>query len=194
MQFSYQFPELTDRLVLVSSGGLGTEVSAILRAATLPGSELFIAATATLGGAIGKPVGRGRRHSVCIPTRTWRKVVRGYGSLVDRDRRTAFLATLRGVVGSGGQRVHAADRLYLAKGVPVLIVWGARDRIIPVEHGKSAHEAMPGSRLEVFEEAGHLPQVEAPARFVAAVDRFMTETEPSRFDLEAMAQPYPLRR
>jgi pimeloyl-ACP methyl ester carboxylesterase len=68
--------------------------------------------------------------------------------------------------------------------MPVLIVWGTRDRIIPVEHGKSAHEAMPGSRLEIFEEAGHLPQVEAPARFVASVDRFMTETEPSRFDPE----------
>ena len=184
MQFSYQFPEMTERLVLVSSGGLGTEVSAILRAATLPGSELFIAATAAVGGAIGKPIGRGLAAVGLRPNADLAEVVRGYGSLVDRDRRTAFLATLRGVVGSGGQRVHAADRLYLAEGVPVLIVWGARDRIIPVEHGKSAHEAIPGSRLEIFEEAGHLPQVEAPARFVAAVDRFMTETEPSRFDPE----------
>ena len=184
MQFSYQFPEMTERLVLVSSGGLGSEVSAILRAATLPGSELFIAATAAVGGAIGKPVGRGLAAVGLRPNADVAEVVRGYGSLVDRDRRTAFLATLRGVVGSGGQRVDAADRLYLAEGIPVLIVWGARDRIIPVEHGKRAHEAMPGSRLEIFEEAGHLPQVEAPARFVAAVDRFMNETEPSRFDPE----------
>src|ERR1700756_2196367 len=49
MQFAYQFPEMTERLVLVSSGGLGAEVSALLRAATLPGAELFIAATAALG-------------------------------------------------------------------------------------------------------------------------------------------------
>ena len=73
-----------------------------------------------------------------------------------------------------------ADRLYLAEGMPVLIVWGARDPIIPVEHGRCAHEAMPGSRLEIFEGAGHLPQIEAPARFVAALERFMSETEPSR--------------
>lgn len=184
MQFSYQFPEMTERLVLVSSGGLGPEVSGILRAATLPGSELFIAATAALGGAIGKPVGRGLAAVGLRPSADVAEVVRGYGSLVDRDRRTAFLATLRGVVGSGGQRVHAADRLYLAEGMPVLIVWGERDRIIPVEHGRSAHDAMPGSHLEIFEAAGHLPHVEAPARFVSAIDRFMTETEPARFDPE----------
>lgn len=184
MQFSYQFPEMTERLVLVSSGGLGTEVSAILRAATLPGSELFIAATAALGGAIGKPVGRGLARVGLRPNPDVAEVVRGYGSLVDRDRRAAFLATLRGVVGSGGQRVGAGDRFYLAEGVPVLIVWGARDRIIPVEHGRSAHAAMPRSRLEIFEQAGHMPHVEAPARFVDAVDRFMAETETSRFDPE----------
>jgi len=184
MQFAYQFPEMTERLVLVSSGGLGPEVSAILRAATLPGAELFIAATAALGGTIGKRVGRGLAAVGLHPSADIAEVARGYGSLVDRDRRTAFLATLRGVVGSEGQRVHAADRLYLAEGMPVLIVWGGRDPIIPVAHGKNAHEAMPGSRLEIFDGAGHLPQVEAPERFVDAVDRFMTETEASRFDPE----------
>ncbi|MGB0097925.1 MAG: alpha/beta fold hydrolase, partial [Solirubrobacteraceae bacterium] len=43
MQFAYHFPEITERLVLVSSGGLGPEVSLILRAAALPGADLFIA-------------------------------------------------------------------------------------------------------------------------------------------------------
>jgi pimeloyl-ACP methyl ester carboxylesterase len=88
------------------------------------------------------------------------------------------------VVGSGGQRVAASDRLYLAEGMPVLIVWGGRDPIIPVQHGEHAHHAMPGSHLEIFEGAGHLPQVEAPERFVATVERFMTDTEPSLFDAE----------
>ncbi len=184
MQFSYQFPEMTERLVLVSSGGLGTEVSAILRAATLPGSELFIAATAALGGAIGRPVGRGLAAVGLQPNADVAEIMRGYGSLVDRARRTAFLATLRGVVGSSGQRVAASDRLYLAEGMPTLIVWGARDPIIPVRHGEDAHAAMPGSRLEIFEGVGHLPQVEAPARFITAVQRFMTDTEPSTFDRE----------
>jgi pimeloyl-ACP methyl ester carboxylesterase len=184
MQFAYQFPEMSERLVLVSSGGLGAEVSALLRAATLPGAELFIAATAALGSTIAKPVGRGLAAVGLHPGADVAEVARGYGSLVDRDRRAAFLATLRGVVGSGGQRVHASDRLYLAEGMPVLIVWGARDPMIPVRHGEHAHEAMPGSRLEIFEGAGHLPQVEAPERFVATVERFMTDTEPAPFDPE----------
>src|SRR5579875_3168693 len=96
MQFSYQFPEMTERLVLVSSGGLGLEVSPALRAASLPGANLFIAGTAAVGGAIGRPVGRvlsaiGRRPSADLA-----EVARGYGSLVDPNRRAAFLAPLRG--------------------------------------------------------------------------------------------------
>ena len=182
MQFAYQFPEMTERLVMVSSGGLGAEVSGILRAATLPGAELFIAATAAVGGVFGKPAGRGLAAIGWHPSADVAEVARGYASLVDRNRRTAFLATLRGVVGSRGQRVQAGDRLYLAEGMPVLIVWGARDPIIPVQHGESAHAAIPGSRLEIFEGVGHLPQIEAPERFVAVVTRFIAETEVSPFD------------
>jgi pimeloyl-ACP methyl ester carboxylesterase len=184
MQFSYQFPEMTERLVLVSSGGLGAEVSPILRAATLPGSGFFIAGTAAVGAAIGRPVGRVLSALGRPPSADVAEVARGYGSLADPDRRAAFLSTLRAVVGSEGQRVHAADRLYLAEGLPVLVVWGANDPIIPVHHAESAHEAMPGSRLEIFEGAGHLPQVEAPKRFVSVLARFMSETEALPFDLE----------
>ncbi len=109
-------------------------------------------------------------------------MARGYASLADPDRRAAFLATLRSVVGTRGQRVDASDRLYLAEGLPVLIVWGKRDPIIPAHHGEAAHEAIPDSRLEVFEGVGHLPQLEAPARFVDVLERFLSETEPARFD------------
>ena len=182
MQFSYQFPEMTERLVLVSSGGLGPEVSPILRAAALPGADLFIAATAALGSNVGATVARGLAFVGLRPTTDVAEVARGYASLVDRDRRRAFLATLRGVVGTGGQRVHAGDRLYLGEGMPVLIIWGAQDPIIPAQHGENAHAAIPGSRLEIFEHVGHLPQLEAPARFIAVLERFMAESEPSRFD------------
>jgi pimeloyl-ACP methyl ester carboxylesterase len=182
MQFAYQFPEMTERLVLVSSGGLGPEVSPILRAAALPGAELFIAATAALGSNVGTKVARGLAFVGLRPSTDVSEVARGYASLVDRDRRSAFLATLRGVVGTGGQRVHAGDRLYLDEGMPVLIIWGARDPIVPAQHGENAHEAIPGSRLEIFEGVGHLPQLEAPGRFIAVLERFIAESEPSRFD------------
>ena len=183
MQFAYQFPEITERLVLVSSGGLGPEVTPILRAASLPGADPFIAATAALGHAAGPTVGRALALLGLRPTADLAEVARGYASLTDPERRAAFLTTVRGVVGTGGQRVAASDLLYLAEGVPVLIIWGARDPIIPVHHGRNAHEAIAGSRLEVFEGVGHMPQIEAPMRFVAALEQFLEETDAALFDI-----------
>ena len=185
MQFSYQFPEITERLALVSSGGLGPEVSPILRAAALPGANLFIGVTAGLGTAIGSKVALGLSAVGLRPSADVAEVARGYASLADRDRRAAFLSTLRGVVGTGGQRVSAGDRFYLAEGMPVLIIWGARDRVIPVRHAENAHAAIAGSRLEVFENVGHLPQLEAPGRFITALEQFIGDTEPASFDAES---------
>lgn len=88
----------------------------------------------------------------------------------------------RAVVGTGGQSVHAGDRLYLAEGVPLLIVWGRNYPMIPARHGQPAHEAITGSRVKVFDGVGHIPQLEAPARFVAGLERFLAETEPARWD------------
>jgi pimeloyl-ACP methyl ester carboxylesterase len=184
MQLAYQFPEMTERLVLVSSGGLGPEVSLVLRAAALPGADPFISATAGIGGRVGAAVGRGLTAIGLRPNADVAEVLRGYASLTDPERRAAFLATLRAVIGTGGQRVDATDRLYLAELLPVLIVWGERDSIIPVRHGEDAHRAIPGSRLEVFEDVGHLPQLEAPGRFIAALEGFLRETEPAQFDRE----------
>jgi pimeloyl-ACP methyl ester carboxylesterase len=182
MQLAYQFPELAERLVLVSSGGLGPEVSLILRAAALPGSELCIRATAQTANWAGAAVGRGLAKVGLRPTTDVAEVARGYASLADPDRRAAFLATLRSVINVGGQRIDASDRMYLAAGIPLLIVWGARDPIIPVSHGERAHKAIAGSRLEIFDGVGHIPQLEAPARFVEVLERFLEQTEPARFD------------
>lgn len=182
MQFAYQFPELVERLVLVSSGGLGPDVSPILRAAALPGAQLFIGATAGVGQRAGSLLGRGLGALGLRPNADLTEVARGYASLSDPDRRRAFLATLRAVVDTEGQRVAALDRLYLAEALPLLIVWGERDPIIPVSHAEEAHAALPSSRLEVFAGAGHLPQLEQPGRFVATLERFLAETEPAGFD------------
>jgi pimeloyl-ACP methyl ester carboxylesterase len=182
MQFTYQFPEMVERLILVSSGGLGPEVSLVLRAAALPGADLFISATAGPGAQIGSALGRGLAAIGLRPNADVAEVARGYAGLSDRERRSAFLATLRSVVGTGGQRIAAGDRLYLAEALPILIVWGSRDPIIPVSHAENAHETLPGSRLEIFDGVGHLPQVEEPARFVATLERFLAETDPAEFD------------
>lgn len=184
MQFAYQFPEMTERLVLVSSGGLGPEVSAVLRAAALPGADLFIAATASVGRRAGAILGRGLSALGVRPSPDLAEIARGYGSLANPERRSAFLGTLHSVIDTSGQRIAASDRLYLAETLPLLIVWGAGDPIIPVKHGEEAHRTLPGSRLEIFEEVGHLPQLEAPVRFIATLEDFLAESDPAQFDLD----------
>jgi len=182
MQFTYQFPEMVERLALVSSGGLGPDVSPILRAAALPGADLFIAATAGVGSQIGSVIGRGIGAIGFRPNADLAEVARGYATLRDAERRKAFLATLRAVVDMEGQRIAALDRLYLAEALPLLILWGENDPIIPVEHGREAHAQLPGSRLEIFEDTGHVPMLERPGRFIATLQRFLAETDPARFD------------
>lgn len=182
MQFTYQFPEMVERLALVSSGGLGRDVSPVLRAAALPGAELFITATANVGSRIGSVIGRGLGLAGLRPNADLEEVTRGFGTLTDPARRKAFIATLRSVVGTEGQRVAALDKLYLAEALPLLIVWGENDPIIPADHGRATHEQLPGSRLEIFENTGHIPQLERPGRFIAVLERFLAETEPAQFD------------
>jgi pimeloyl-ACP methyl ester carboxylesterase len=187
LQFAYQFPERTGRLVLVSSGGLGREVHPLLRAATLPGSELVLplisndtvrSAGTTVSGLVGR---LGFRAGSDIA-----EFARGYGSLADGDSRQAFLHTLRAVIDHGGQRVNAGDRLYLAEDMPSLIVWGRRDPIIPVHHAGTAHRGMPGSRLEVFDDAGHFPQLDEPVRFARTLEDFIGSSEPADVDAESL--------
>lgn len=184
MQFSYQFPEMTERLVLVSSGGLGLEVNAALRAAALPGANLFVSVTAEAtrwaSGLAGRLIGANGVSS----QPGLHELVRSYASLADSDRRAAFLATVRGVVGLNGQTVGAGDRLYLARDLPVLLIWGADDPIIPVAHGRAAHDLLPDSTLAVFDGVRHFPHVEAPDRFVAALEEFCAAAEPMVFDAE----------
>jgi pimeloyl-ACP methyl ester carboxylesterase len=182
MQFTYQFPEMVERLVLVSSGGLGPDVSPLLRAAALPGADLFISVTAGVGSRIGSAIGRGIGAVGFRPNTDLAEVARGYATLRDPERRKAFLATLRAVVDMEGQRIAALDRLYLAETLPLLNVWGENDPIIPVEHGRETHAQLPSSRLEIFEDTGHVPMLERPGRFMATLQRFLSETDPAQFD------------
>lgn len=183
MQFVYEYPVFAERLVVVDSGGLGHEVHPLLRAATLPGAELVLpllahARVLGAGAAIGHVLSRiGLRAGPDIA-----EMARGYASLGDAEARSAFLHTVRAVIDHNGQRVSAADRLYLSSMMPALIVWGRRDPLIPAAHGEFAHGAMPGSRLEVFEEAGHFPHLDEPVRFAAVLGDFLEDTEPAQFD------------
>ena len=173
MQFAYQFPERCERLVLVSSGGLGREVHLLLRAAALPGADyvLPLLTSSQLVG-VGRQLGGLLRRVRLAPGGDVEVLAQGFASLDNAGSRQAFLHTVRAVIEPSGQRVSAHDRLALASLIPSLIVWGERDSIIPVAHGAAAHEAMPGSRFEVFPGAGHLPHDADPDRFAAVLTDF----------------------
>lgn len=178
MQFAYQFPQYVERMVLVSSGGLGREVSALIRAASLPGAELVLR---VVGGAA-----KAAQPALAVAGVDERseggELVHRIAGLTDADRRAAFVRAVRAVASPGGQRVSANDRLYLAADVPTLIVWGERDRIIPVGHGWATADAVPGSRLEIFEDSGHFPHADHPERFTSLLEDFVADTDPAVFD------------
>jgi pimeloyl-ACP methyl ester carboxylesterase len=185
MQLAYQFPERCERLVLVSSGGLGRDLHPLLRAATLPGAEYVLplvcaAGLRDAGDAVARVLGGLGVRAGADLEEMWR----GYASLADAEAREAFVHTLRTIVDPGGQRVSALDRLYLASEVPALLVWGERDPIIPVAHGEAAQRAIPGSELVVFAGAGHFPHRQDPARFVAVLTDFVASTAPAKVDEE----------
>ena len=183
MQFSYQFPERTERLALISSGGLGREVHLMLRAAALPGADWVLPALARTGllGA-GAAAGRLLARAGVHPSSDFEGIADGWATLEDPDTCRAFLHTARSIIDLGGQRVDASDKLYLAAGLPVLIVWGAHDPLIPVAHAHHAHDLLPHARLEVFEQAGHFPFRDEPERFVRVLGEFMDETQPAQVD------------
>ena len=183
MQMAYQFPERVERLVLVSSGGLGRQVTAALRAVALPAAEyvLPLLASRPLVNAGSKLVGWidqiGLRRGADMAA-----MAAGVASLRDIEARRAFVHTARSVIDIAGQRVSAIDKLYLAEAVPTLILWGDRDSIIPARHGIRAHDLLPGSRLRVFEGAGHFPHHEDPVGFATTLREFVATTQPSEPD------------
>jgi pimeloyl-ACP methyl ester carboxylesterase len=176
MQFTYQHRDYCQRLVLISSGGLGPDLNWILRILSAPGAELVLPVVApqpvlNLGNKLGSWL-----TSAGIKSPRAGEMWSSYCSLSDRPTRQAFLRTLRSVVDYRGQAVSALGKIHVSYGLPTLLIWGEQDRIIPVAHGYAAHEAVPGSRLEVLAGVGHFPHVESPTAVVDILDDFITTT------------------
>jgi pimeloyl-ACP methyl ester carboxylesterase len=183
MVFFWQFPERVERLALVSSGGLGDDVSPLLRSAALPGASALIAlacnrrVTAALERSGVRLRDRGSPLGVQLQA-----VARALRPVGNRGAREAFVQTLRAVIDRHGQRVSATDRLYLLRDVPTLIAWGERDRTIPIEHGLAAHRAIPGSRFVTIPGAAHFPHLERPDALSDALLDFIASTEAAQLD------------
>jgi len=179
MQYFWQFPERVERLALISAGGLGPEVAPMLRGAALPGAATLLRAGTSrqaLGGLArlaDQLEARGDKKAIYV-----RAIIRAIRPLEQAGGREAFLGTLRSVIDRHGQRVSAVDRLYLLGPVPSLIVWGERDKTIPIEHGRRAHELIPGSRFVTLPKAAHFPHLEDPYGLSEALLSWIAGSQP----------------
>ena len=186
MQFAYQHRDYCQRLVLISSGGLGPDVGWPLRLLSVPGAELILPVIApppvvTAGNKLGSWLSASGIRSP-RSAETWS----AYASLADSPTRQAFLKTLRSVIDYRGQTVSALNRLHLTSDLPTMIIWGDQDRIIPMKHGHAVHAARPGCRFEVLAGVGHFPHVERPGNVVNMIHGFIDTTRPST---HAVASP-----
>jgi pimeloyl-ACP methyl ester carboxylesterase len=176
MQFVYQHPDYCERLVLISSGGLGPDVGVILRLLSAPGAEFVLPIIAPKPVLqVGNKV-KSWLSSAGIQSPRGAEMWSAYSSLADRQTRQSFLRTLRSVVDYRGQAVSALSRLKLQGELPVMAIWGEKDDIIPVEHVYAAQAAREGSRVEVLPDVGHFAQVEAPMRVVELIEDFIATT------------------
>jgi pimeloyl-ACP methyl ester carboxylesterase len=183
MQFAYQFPQRCERLALVDSGGLGHHAPLAMRTLAMPGARylLQLACNPLTFGFSSRLAGWWQRRNGLPSPNLLEDAWASYWTLCQAEGRRVFTGTIRTLIGPFGQRVTAMDRLYLASGLPVLIVWGERDQVFPLEHALAAHHALAGSRLEVFENVGHRPHWEQPERFAQVLIDFLDTTEPAAF-------------
>ena len=185
MQFAYQYPERCERLVLIATGGVCAEVHPLLRLAAWPNADFFLPLLQVSHvNRIGTRIFRLLQALDSDLGRDADDLLRVFDALPDTTSRRAFVRTLRRVIDWRGQAITMLDRCYLAVGMPSLLVWGARDAVLPLEHGLIANRAMPDSRLVVFEQSGHFPHRSEPARFLETLHEFLGSTSPSLHEQE----------
>src|SRR3954468_24983503 len=138
MQFAYQFPERTERMILVAPGGLGPEVTPLIRAINLPGFNQAMG-VATLPGIrhVGMAGLRALSRSRLRAARDLAEVAEIFDSFQDPHARAAIRHVVRSVVDLKGQIITMVDRAYLTQAMPMLVVWGSEDVVIPAKHAEN---------------------------------------------------------
>ena len=181
MQFAYQYPDRTERIVLVSTGGLGRDVTPVIRFLTVPGSSaaLAVATMRPWRGAVAAGM-RALARTGIVPLRDLGEVSRIYEKLADPATRRAVQRVTSHVLDWRGQFVTMTDRTYLARIVPVLVVWGADDHVIPATHAEIARDQA-WSDVHVLPDSGHFPHRDHPDVFAQLVREFVASTQPASY-------------
>jgi pimeloyl-ACP methyl ester carboxylesterase len=183
LQFAYQFPDRVTRLALISSGGLGPQVTPMLRGATLPGAQTIVGALAH----VPEPVTRRALPLLvsAIPGLLARTdaaaVAEGLHLLTDAGRRRAFIRTARTVITWRGQAINATEHLKQLRGLPILLAWGTDDRTIPPHHHRAVAELLTDPRLVAITGAGHYPHETAPDQLLPPLRNFLSTSPAFRY-------------
>ena len=183
MQFAYQFPERTQRVMLVSSGGLGPEVTPLIKLVQAPGWEAAMRVLTMPGIRHLETTTLRALASHGGPLRKYTRDLDEAATIVEswRDRRTRFAVRhlVRAVIDWRGQIVTMSDRAYLTEAMPMAVVWGRDDQVIPVRHSSNVAALVPDASVTVLPDSGHFPHRDHPEEFVRLLDRFVTTTAPS---------------
>jgi pimeloyl-ACP methyl ester carboxylesterase len=169
-------------MLLVASGGHGPEVTPAIRAITTPGFHQVMGIL-TLPGVrhAGKAGLQALSRTSWKPARDVDEVAEIYDSFKDPNARHAIRHVVRAVVDWRGQIVTMADRAYLTEAMPMCVVWGRDDMVIPVRHASNAARLAPNARVEVIPNAGHFPHKDHPHRFAKIVHEFIRSTQPASY-------------
>jgi pimeloyl-ACP methyl ester carboxylesterase len=161
-------------LVLVDSAGLGRAVNPAFTSVNAPGlSEAAIPFWKTPVGAYQRAWGRTAllfAHPPGTVPREW--LAEQCRLALSPGYLEAHLTVLRTLVSPLGQREVLVDSLPSLK-IPTLVVWGARDRVFPECQARDAVAHLPEGSLAVIPECGHMPHVECPDHFLAALGEFL---------------------
>ncbi|MFQ6040715.1 MAG: alpha/beta fold hydrolase [Candidatus Poribacteria bacterium] len=170
LRFALDYPNRVCKLVFVSGAGLGRKVSFGLRLLSLP-----ILGDILLARTTKKGIRRGLEGSFYNPdfvTDEW--VEETFKVYKLPSARRAFLSVLRSGVSIFGLKRDVVLLEQLPKiQAPTLIIWGKRDKVIPVEYAYTAHARIRDSQLHIFSECGHAPQVEKAKEFNRLVLEFL---------------------
>lgn len=168
--FALDQPHRVERLVLVAAGGIGRDVTWFLRMASLPllGGLAYQPRLSAIGGMDRRVLFHRPPPFADEFLSELRRVQALPGS------RQAALRSIRSGVNLGGLRKERLilDRLPWLE-APVLTVWGENDRVLPVEHASAVRAVLPSSRVVIYPECGHWPQMERAAEFNRLVIRFV---------------------
>ncbi len=168
-------PERVTALGLVDSSGLGRAINPALIALTLPGYG--DAAIAWMSMPLGASQWAAMLASLAFafpPLAPPAWLALQYRLAQTPGHLQGTVACLRGELNLWGQREVFLDELP-GLGMPTLVVWGANDMVVPSYQARAAASRLGNGRLVLIPNCGHLPQVERPDRFVAALGRFLAD-------------------